>query len=43
MIVGITGPVCSGKEALVMYLVQTYGFEAVNLQNLFKKKLKKLK
>lgn len=39
MIVGITGAICAGKTALVMYLVQTYGFEAVNLLEIFRSKL----
>ena len=39
MIVGITGAICAGKTALAMYLVQTYGFEAVNLLEIFRSKL----
>lgn len=40
MIVGIIGAICAGKETLVQYMVQTYGFEAVNLLVIFKNRLK---
>ena len=36
MIVGITGAICAGKTSLVMYLIQTYGFEAVNILDIFR-------
>lgn len=39
MIVGITGAICSGKSALALYLVQTHGFEAVNVMEIFKLRL----
>lgn len=39
MIVGITGAICAGKKAIAMYLVQTYGFEAVNLLEIFRSRL----
>ena len=41
MIVGITGAICSGKAALALYLVQTHGFEAINIQEIFKLRLSK--
>jgi len=40
MIVGITGAICAGKTPLAMYLVQTYGFEAVNLLDIFRSRVK---
>jgi len=40
MIIGISGTICSGKFSLVQYLVQTYQFEAVNLQHIFKSRLR---
>lgn len=43
MIVGITGTICSGKAALARYLVETYGFEAVNILDIFKARLKQLR
>jgi dephospho-CoA kinase len=39
MIVGITGAICAGKRALAKYLVETYGFESVNLLEVFRSKL----
>ena len=36
MIIGITGAICAGKRAFAEYLVQTYGFEFVDLLELFK-------
>lgn len=39
MIVGITGAICSGKETLTTYLVQTHGFEAINVMEIFKLRL----
>ena len=39
MIVGLTGAICAGKTALAMYLVTTYGFEAINLIEIFRFKL----
>jgi dephospho-CoA kinase len=39
MIIGITGSLCSGKSELANYLCQTYDFEAVNLLDVFKKRL----
>lgn len=41
MIVGITGGICSGKAALALYLVQTHGFEAVDILEFFKHRLLK--
>jgi len=43
MIVGITGAVCSGKSTLALYLVKTYGFEAVNVMEIFKQRLRQLR
>ena len=37
MIVGLTGSICSGKETLALFLVENYGFEAINILELFKK------
>ena len=41
MIVGITGAICSGKYAFAIYLAQTHGFEAINVMEIFKMRLKK--
>jgi dephospho-CoA kinase len=41
MIIGITGAICSGKRAFAEYLVQTYGFEFVDLLELFRIELAK--
>jgi len=41
MIVGITGAICSGKQALAFYLAQTHGFEAINVMEIFKIRLVK--
>ena len=43
MIVGITGAICAGKAELAMYLVQTHGFEAINVLDIFKIRLAKLR
>ena len=43
MIVGITGAICAGKASLVRYLVETYAFEAVNILEIFKARLRQLK
>ena len=37
MIVGLTGSICSGKEAMADYLVEKYGFKKINILELFKK------
>ncbi len=42
MIVGITGSICAGKSELAKYLVKTYNFEAVNIQDIFKCKLREI-
>lgn len=42
MIVGLTGSICSGKETLAKYLVEVYGFEAVNILDLFKQRISEL-
>lgn len=39
MIIGITGAICAGKEAMATYLVQTHGFEAINVMEIFKLRL----
>ena len=41
MIVGITGAICSGKHAFAQYLVQTHGFEAISVMEIFKIRLRK--
>ena len=41
MIVGITGAICSGKAALAQYLIQTHGFEAIDIMEFFKLRLQK--
>ena len=38
MIVGLVGAICSGKEALALYLKEHYGFECINLLALFKER-----
>jgi len=42
MIIGITGAICAGKRAFAEYLAKEYGFELVNLLELFKIELHKL-
>jgi dephospho-CoA kinase len=42
MIIGITGAICAGKRAFAEYLAEKYGFELVNLLELFKIELHKL-
>jgi dephospho-CoA kinase len=42
MIIGITGAICAGKRAFAEYLANKYGFELVNLLELFKIELHKL-
>ena len=37
MIVGLTGSICSGKETMADYLVNTYNFKKVNILELFRK------
>jgi adenylate kinase family enzyme len=41
MIIGITGAICAGKRAFAEYLAAKYGFELVNLLDLFRGALKK--
>lgn len=41
MIIGITGAICAGKRAFAEYLAEKYGFELVNLLELFKIELAK--
>ncbi len=41
MIIGITGAICAGKRAFAEYLAEKYGFELVNLLELFKVELEK--
>jgi dephospho-CoA kinase len=36
MIVGLTGGICSGKETMAQYLVDEYGFQKVNILELFR-------
>jgi dephospho-CoA kinase len=43
MIIGITGAICSGKQAFAEYLKEKYGFEVVNLLELFRELLKERK
>jgi len=38
--VGIVGTICSGKQELAKYLVKTYDFEAVNILDIFKQRLR---
>lgn len=40
MIIGITGAICAGKRAFAEYLAAKYGFELVNLLDLFRHALK---
>jgi dephospho-CoA kinase len=40
MIIGITGPICAGKTTLVDYLKQSYSFQAINFEAIFKAKLR---
>jgi dephospho-CoA kinase len=39
MIVGLIGSICSGKETLAKYLVEEYGFEAINILDLFRERI----
>ena len=41
MIVGLIGSICSGKETLAKYLVDMYGFEAINILDLFRERIAK--
>lgn len=43
MIIGIAGTICSGKETFAEYLVKEYSFEAVNIIEIFRQKLRQLK
>lgn len=38
MIVGLVGSIASGKEALAQYLKDNYGYECINLLELFKER-----
>ena len=40
MIVGITGAICSGKYEMAVYLMQRHGFEAINVMEIFKHRLR---
>ena len=40
MIIGITGAICTGKREFAEYLAKKYGWEFVDLLDLFKRKLK---
>jgi len=39
-IIGLTGPICSGKQAFAEYLVREHGFLHINLLKYFQKMLK---
>ena len=39
MIVGLVGPICSGKGSLAQYLVDKYGFEAINILDIFRQRI----
>ena len=41
MIVGVTGAICCGKYSMALYLMQTHGFEAINVMEIFKLRLMK--
>ena len=41
MIIGITGAICVGKTEFARYLIQTYGFEAINVLEIFKLRFRK--
>ena len=41
MIIGITGAICAGKRSFAKYLAKKYGFELVDMLDLFRKELKK--
>ena len=43
MIIGITGAICAGKSAFAQFLADKYGFEVVNLLELFKLLIKEQK
>ena len=40
MIIGITGGICAGKRSLVEYLKRKYNFEAVDVRQIFVRKLR---
>jgi dephospho-CoA kinase len=42
MIVGLVGPICSGKESLAQYLVENFGFEAINILDLFRERIREI-
>ena len=39
MIIALTGPLCSGKATLALFLNKTYGFKIVSLYEIFAKEL----
>ncbi len=41
MIIGITGAICSGKHEFAKYLARIYGFDLIDMLDLFRKELKK--
>jgi len=42
MIIGITGGLCSGKKTLVNFLLESYKFEGVNIEEIFKHRLREI-
>ena len=43
MIVGLTGPICSGKKTLAKYLADRYNFEIIDILELFREQIKEIK
>ena len=41
MIIGITGAICAGKRAFAEYLAKKYGFDLIDMLDLFRKELRK--
>jgi dephospho-CoA kinase len=39
MIIGISGAICSGKRTFAEYLAKKYGFDLVDMLDLFRKEL----
>lgn len=39
MIIALSGPVCSGKATLALYLQKVFGFKIVSLYEIFAKEL----
>jgi dephospho-CoA kinase len=41
MIIGITGAICSGKRTFAEFLAKKYGFDLIDMLELFRKELRR--